>query len=247
MKVALCISGQPRSVQLVFPDIYQNIISINNPDVYIHSWIDDNIKGKKPVAAGGHVASDNIPHDIEDIILRLYNPKRYIFEPQIEFDEKNYNDRKLPSIRPKFSISQRFSIMKSIELARQEHYDAIIRMRFDWKIQTPINVSDLPLHMLTTPNDAPHMHYLTDGTVLHGTNDQFAIGDSTVMSHYGNMYNCIDTIFSSDNVPFADELMLSYYMERMCNTAINKIPISYNIIRYNNKDWTEYTGRDYIA
>lgn len=241
MRVALCISGQPRSVARVYPAIYENIIAPNNADVYIHSWIDDNIKGKKPVAAGGHVASDTIPHNIEKIILDLYKPKNYIFEPQIEFDEKNYNERKLQSIRPKFSISQRYSIMKSIGLTEGVEYDAIIRMRFDWKIHNRIDVQQLPLQMVTTPNDAPHFHMLQTGLPLFGVNDQFAVGNAYVMRKYGDMYNHIEDIFNADNLPFADELMLSYYLEHMLQIQLNKIPIGYTIVRRDNNNWTQYS------
>ena len=246
MRVALCISGQPRSVALVYPTIYENIIAPNAADVYIHSWIDDNIKGKKPVAAGGHVGSDTIPHNIEEIILQLYKPKNYIFEPQIEFDEKNYNERKLPSIRPKFSISQRYSIMKSIGMTEGFEYDAIIRMRFDWKIHDRINIQSLPLNTLTAPNDAPHLHRLSNGAVLRGVNDQFAIGNSHVMHTYGRMYHHIDEIYNADTFPFADEFMLSYYMQYMSGIPLNKIPINYTIVRRDNNDWTEHTGKEYI-
>jgi hypothetical protein len=240
MKVALCISGQPRSVAIVHPTIYENIIAPNNADVYIHSWIDDNIKGKKPIAAGGHVGSDTIPYDIEDTIIRLYSPKKYVFEPQIEFDEKNYNERKLPSIRPKFSISQRYSIMQSINLTSGVEYDVVIRMRFDWKLHDKIDLSQLPLGSLTTPNDAPHLH-----NDVRGVNDQFAIGNSEVMQLYGKMYNHIDEIYNA-GIPFADELMLGYYMEHMLGISVNRMPINYNIIRRDNSDWTEHTGKDYI-
>lgn len=246
MKVALCISGQPRSVALVFPAIYENVLVPNNPDVYIHSWIDDNIKGKQPVAAGGHVASDTIPHNIDDIILNLYKPKDYLFESQIEFDEKKYNDRKLPSIRPKYSISQRYSIMRSIQLTGETEYDAIIRMRFDWKIHNKIQVSTLPLDMITAPNDAPHMHMLRNGISLMGVNDQFAVGGGRLMHVYGNMFNSINEIFNADTIPFADELMLAYYLEHMSGIALNKIPIKYTIVRRNNDDWTEYPDKEYI-
>lgn len=246
MKVALCFSGQPRSVAIVYPIIYENIIKPYNPDVYIHSWIGDHIIGKKPVAAGGHVASNNIPHNIREIILKLYKPKDYIFEPQIEFDEKNYNDRKMPSIRPKYSISQRYSVMKSIDMALSGGYDAIIRMRFDWKIHTKIDIDKLSLDQLTAPNDSIHMLYLPNGGILQGVNDQFGIGNPHVMQAYGQMYNRIDEIYNGHGIPFVDELMLSYYMQHLNGIALNKIPIEYTITRFDNNNWTEYRDKEYI-
>lgn len=245
MRVALCISGQPRSVELAFPSIYENIMVPNNPDVYIHSWIDDSIKGKKPITAGGDVACDTIPDDIDSIILKSYNPKKYIFEKQLEFDEKNYNTKRLEYIRPKYSISQKYSIMKSIELALDEHYDAIIRMRFDWNIHKKFDVTTLPLNHLTAPNDAPHLHILPNGMPLRGINDQFAVGDMHVMKCYASIYSQMEHIFNTVDIPFADEFYLSYYMQHMNNIPINTIPIEYNIIRHTNSN-NKHFGKDYI-
>jgi hypothetical protein len=42
-KVALCISGQPRSALETFSLIYENIIVPNNADVFIHMNFDSNM------------------------------------------------------------------------------------------------------------------------------------------------------------------------------------------------------------
>lgn len=43
MKTAVIISGQPRNVQENFHNINEFILKPNNPDVFIHSWISENI------------------------------------------------------------------------------------------------------------------------------------------------------------------------------------------------------------
>lgn len=220
MKIALCFSGQPRSVEKTFPLIKKNILDSNNPDVFIHSWIDQNIKQHIPIAASGAPASDTIPENIEELILDLYKPTKYIFEPQIEFNEKNYASNKAMFIRPKSSISQLYSIFKSIELAKD--YDIIIRMRLDWGIQTLIDVSNLDLNKISAPNDCPH---------AGGINDQFAIGTNSSMKIYSELYDKFDEYFTNDNISFCNEILLGHHL-RKNSIEVNLIPIAYEIIRH---------------
>ena len=38
MKIALCVSGELRRVDLFYPIIYKNILEPYNPDVFISTW-----------------------------------------------------------------------------------------------------------------------------------------------------------------------------------------------------------------
>ena len=38
MKIALCLSGQPRSIDAGFNALNQSILKHNNVDVFIHTW-----------------------------------------------------------------------------------------------------------------------------------------------------------------------------------------------------------------
>ena len=203
MKVAVCISGQPRNVQSTYPLIYENLIEPNNADVFVHSWIDPNFIGRRPVSSGGVIASDVIPANIDQIILDLYQPKAHIFESQIEFDGSKYEERKYPQIKPKNSISQRYSVFRSISLAlTHDIYDCIVRIRFDWALGVPIEVVDFDLTHLVCPNDCPHPN---------GINDQFGFGNTDVMMYYAGLYYNIDNLYDA-GLPFCDEILLYYHM-----------------------------------
>ena len=237
MKIALCISGQPRSVAATFPFIDRHIIQPNQPDVFIHSWIDDNIKGHIPIAANGLMASDVVPHDIEEVILRLYKPTTAIFEPQRRFDEKDYNERKETYIKPKNSLSQRYSIQKSIELATQHStYDIIIRMRFDFAIRKTINAANFPLDKITTPNDCPWPG---------GINDQFAIGNQANMVWYSNLFDAIDDLYHVHNLSFCDEVLLAKHLS-LGGIETNPVHIPYTMYRCNGASNERYVTSDYI-
>lgn len=223
MKTALIISGQPRSVEQTFPFIKENIIDINKPDVFIHTWNDRSLIGRQPVSAGGMVASTPIPADILTIIDRLYEPVWFATEMPKEFDELNYNERKYPQIKPRNSLSQRYSVKRSFTCV-DESYDAVIRMRFDWAIHTPINVKELPLDCVTVPNDCPHMG---------GINDQFAVSNYTNMKIYTELFDAIPELYRL-GIPFCDEILLGQHLARR-RIPINAIGIDYHLQRDNNR------------
>ncbi len=227
MKIAICISGQPRNVERAFPSIEKNLLSLNEVDVFVHTWFDLKESGTEYVNAGGHVASTPVPSNIINRIAQLYDPIDMIQEPQIEFDEKNYNERKYPGITPFFSISQRYSILKSqwlrgvYEKAKSFTYDAVIRLRFDFDLQVPIGVSTFDLNVLNTPNRCPHPG---------GIDDTFAIGSSAIMDVYADLYNQLDTIYNDDNIPFCDELLLGHHLKKNGVKVVTH-PIKYDLIR----------------
>lgn len=234
MKVALCLSGQPRSVEQAFPYIKENIIKPNNPDIYVHAWVDENIRGGLPLNAGGHLASNPIPENIDDIILNLYGPTKYKFEEQIEFEDKNYNERKAPMIKPKNSQSQWYSVKQAFSLI-EERYDAIIRMRFDWGIKIPIRVKDYNLDVVTSPNDCPH---------YKGINDQFAFSIHDHMMVYAQLYDHIDYIYNEQGIRYCDEQMLVQHLENF-GIGINPVKIPYEIIRHQEKKHQKFEGDFY--
>lgn len=226
MKTALIISGQPRSVEQTFPFIKENIIDINNPDVFIHTWYDQDMVGRQPVSSGGVVASEPIPENVIGIIFNLYKPSVIQVEKPRVFDEMNYNDNKYPQIKPRNSLSQRYSVLQSFRLLNDvtETYDAVIRMRFDWAIHTPINVADLPLDCVTVPNDCPHMG---------GINDQFAVSNYTNMKVYTELFDAIPQLYQS-GIPFCDEILLGQHLVRR-RVPINPIKIDYHLQRDNSR------------
>jgi hypothetical protein len=215
MKTALIISGQPRSVEQTFPYIKENILDINTPDVFIHVWNDRAMVGRQPVSSGGVVASEPIRPDIMAVIDDLYKPTVMQTQTPMVFDELDYNENKYPQIKPRNSLSQRYSVWKSFDLLTGR-YDAIIRMRFDWAIQTPIDVTTLPLDCITLPGDCPHHG---------GVNDQFAVGNYSNMKVYSELYQNIRALYLS-GIPFCDEILLGQHLVR------GKIPVNPEAIQY---------------
>ena len=79
MKVALCISGQPRSVESGW-ECLEIILEKNNPDVFVHTWWDDKYldKGIETSYAG---KESTIHKDTLKVIENLYNPISMVVDP----------------------------------------------------------------------------------------------------------------------------------------------------------------------
>jgi len=235
MRTALLLSGQPRSVRETFDYIKTNILDTNTPDVYVHMWDDPDLYGKRPVSAGGVVASNAIPHDIIDIVQNLYMPVAHIVERPIQFNTDQYIN-KYPQIKPQSSLSQRYSIFRTFQLMETRartldiEYDMVIRMRFDWAVQAPIVAADLPVDCVTMPNDCPHQG---------GVNDQFAVANMTNMRKYANLFNEIPLLYSL-NIPFCDEIYLGQSMAQ-ARIPVNLIHIPYHIQRADDVGHLRFT------
>lgn len=222
MKVAICISGQPRNVHKGFTYIEPNLLVPNDCDVFIHMWWNEEQIGKAYINAGGHVASSLVGADVLNDIMKMYNPVLLQHEPQKDFDEKDYAERAYPSISPFATLSQKYSSMKVHELRRKSgrEYDAVVRLRFDFSLETLICVENYDLNVINVPNRCPHPG---------GVDDTFAIGSPENMDVYGNLYNHIDDLYHS-NVPFCDEILLGQHLNRN-NISVKLHNIVYDLLR----------------
>jgi hypothetical protein len=100
MKVALCLSGQPRFVLQAFPNIYNILIKPFNSDVFVHSWYDKEMVGANFVdyrvnGWDNSQPASKYPADVDKLILDLYKPKKAIFQNQIKFIDSNIQLEKI--------------------------------------------------------------------------------------------------------------------------------------------------------
>jgi len=91
MKIALCLSGQPRFVEKAFPNIYENLIRGYDVDVFVHSWIDED----KSYQFRNDGIWRNVTQDvnINSKILDLYKPKKFLFEKPKTFNVNIINGK----------------------------------------------------------------------------------------------------------------------------------------------------------
>ena len=76
MKIALCLSGQPRVVDIGFNKLKQSIINNNDVDVFIHTWFDSDNLSTNSVIPGRE------SHSLDPLAIEklkdYYQPKKIV-------------------------------------------------------------------------------------------------------------------------------------------------------------------------
>jgi hypothetical protein len=187
MKIALCFSGQPRGLKVAYNYYKENLLDLYDVDVFCHSW----------------------NSDVNDDILKLYNPKSYKFEDYIfdeSYDGKYTNTPNPEKYPPRFTLSSFYSISQSSILKNEYEtknnfvYDWVIRTRYDFALNVKIPFEDLCSNKIYVPNC--HMTPEKDFC-----NDQFAFSNSAFMSKYMNTFSNIDEYYET-GVELIGERML---------------------------------------
>lgn len=227
MKVALCISGQMRFLESGFQKLNNNLLLPNNCDVFIHSWFDDSMVGENYSSRWNYKVNQNITTDA----INLYNPKLYNFESPMDFNDKvdKYDEKRVLGVYPrsiKASHSMFYSIMKCNDLKIKYEkdnnfkYDCVIRARFDYNLNTKIDVSKLDLNNIYVNNGCTHEKLCV--------NDHIAISNSDNIDYYSDVFNNIDNIYNEGS-RYNPEVILGRYIHKKLNVV--EVNLNSNIIR----------------
>jgi hypothetical protein len=223
MKVAVCLSGQPRAALDCFPFIYHNLILPNQADVFFHTYFDpDNLTMEKTHIGRGDCSVS--PTLIEDLLQR-YRPVKYLVEKPKSFFKPNMI---VPSSRIKMSqeinkpqgwevdqhkrhvlkgmMSMFYSIFKANELkenfANEQGftYDYVIRVRFDC----------MPLQPIFCVNLQPNVLYYNDlGQPDKMPADWLNIGSNSIMNIYSSIYLNLEYFNSFEFFPLEERLPIT--------------------------------------
>lgn len=210
MKVALCLSGQPRCYRDSFPYIYNHIIVPNNADVFFHTWFDKSNRYMEKIHMdrGNCQANENTVEEL----LALYKPKDYLVEKQREFLKPTLqiNDSRLKSFLNlnanrgwteeecrKHSVKQNLSMFYSIAKANELKenyanqngivYDFVIRLRFDCVPLIPISMESF---------DPNFLYYHDLGHPDQIISDWINFGSNRIMNVYSSIFINIEYLNS---------------------------------------------------
>ena len=218
MRVALCLSGQARSVeQTYWTSIKPNILDLGNVDVFIHTWaLDESQIGKQFLAAGVHPVGEPLEANLIEKTLELYNPVKSFVEPQREFPVIPQEPRHMPGFRSELVYSMFYSIYQSNLLKVQYEqemgitYDWVIRSRFD--ITTPSG----PLPLVTL--DSSNLYIPTGGfDTINGYLDSLAYSNSHNMNTYSDTFSYLDTILNIPDIRLCGEYILRHHLDTNSN------------------------------
>lgn len=215
MKVAVCLSGSVKHPEKSLESI-KRIYPNEHLKVFIHTW---DIKDRKVYSSDSFSGKSGLSdldilsqYNAEDILIENYNRKRLKFVSMLEeikFNESNRSDIGI--------ISMYYSIFKSNQLKRKYErknkikFDVVIRMRFDSNFHDTDLVldPDLPGFNLNVI-DSNSIKIPTDNDWA-GINDQFALGPSSEMDKYSNLYNNLENLSDCGYNP---EALLRTYLDR---------------------------------
>ena len=186
MKIAVCISGQPRNFKQSYISLKTHLLDKYNCNVYFHTWKDNNFESTNFGFGNNNYLLTN--DDYKDLI-ELYQPKKYILEQPIIFDASGY---KCPIWRQPLNntLSMFYSLYKSFQLI-EHNYDYVIRTRFD------IDYSKFNLEFPEEGIILPEWN--TDIRVKHrGYYDIFALGKYNDMKIYSTLFSNIIPYITND-------------------------------------------------
>ena len=222
MRVALCLSGQPRFVDEVAPFILQNVCEGYDVDVFAHIWFDEKLQ-TEPYKLEGNWSSQRISSDAVDRVLQIYKPKKYIIEsskifidPSVHFETSlqrywtwgdstpEFRDRIINNTLSYFySLNQVNNLKKIYEYQEGFKYDWVVRCRTDTSIQTKIEYERYNPNVINFSN----MSNQPDGMI----NDWFDFGGSKVMDAFMSLFPVFDLVLDKclkeNDMAFCPELL----------------------------------------
>lgn len=139
MKIAVCLSGQPRKFETGHQYLSTSL-SGHEVDYFFHLWFDESNVGEelKIYSSKNTSVSDTVQSGTDKKILELYKPRKYLFEKQKEFPKieaiDNNNNKPLKMTAPSDIFqSMLYSRWKVGELMAEfmEEYDMAVWTRTD--------------------------------------------------------------------------------------------------------------------
>ena len=193
MKIALCLSGQPRCVKQGYEYHKKSLLDHYDVDVFCHVW--------------------DTP-GVEDI--DLYQPVATMVEKPLTNDLSKYT--RVPPPQPNWKVKDparsvwnlTYSLMKANELCQSwdQKYDWVIRSRYDFALNVVIPFFDnLDNTKLYIPNCrmTPQRDF---------GNDQFAFSSQENMNKYADCFNQIDKFYDSGITMVGEEMMSANWKEK---------------------------------
>jgi len=180
MRVAICLSGQPRSWKKCYENWLLNLFPQVQKDIFLHLW------DYNTLPSNFH---DNCYFTIDDSekddILYTLNPKKYLFDsrhinpsgPQ-EIPKNNFVSTPIGwwCHSQYYSMWHSSRLKRTYEIENKFEYDLVIRLRTDLILTNPI-----------------HQHLIDPNTV-------YTVGNGYISKY--NRFLIADTFFYSDSFTF---------------------------------------------
>lgn len=247
MRIAVCLSGQPRGLPFSLDLFKWGLLDKNdNIDIFIHSWFDKSIVGNKfDSAQPDNFNATGTAAENTDSLLKSICPKGILLESPKDFNEFGHL-KDLGTARQKSLASMFYSSFKSNELKRKYEednkftYDLVIKTRIDLQYSKQVVLSDLPISKIQTDLFVPQKHHHTrvsdsyptkTGFNYSSMSDTWILGSSQNIDIAASVFCRFEEIYN-DIYPYAyGEAYLGYVVRGLGKIPISMIDVDYNIYR----------------
>lgn len=190
LKVALMLSGQPRSYKAGFEYHKKNLLNKFDVDVYMHTWpsVSNEIKGDLVDLYGGSIKTSEIETD------ERFVTERFTRIPNYQFPAIN-------TFRMFYSLYQSYAMIRTPEI-----YDVIIRSRYDFALNMFPPLHETRVNTIYVPSDrmTPEHDFCAD---------MFAWGTPQVMKKYSSVYYNLEYLYDRLGTMFIGEDLLSAHLK----------------------------------
>ena len=212
MKIALCLSGQPRFLDEGYVQLYEHLLSKYSVDCFVHCWWSPemaNVNMNTLGMANPHGRSYIFKPDTVECIQGYYNPVSFSYEPQKHFDLIDgvylQQPNQTTSVQSMwYSVKMSNQLKTEYENTHGFKYDVVIRSRTD------IIINRLSLETLTDAN-CVYTDYAGDRDF---PNDQFAVSDSYSSDYYSSLYDNLLPYRDDGFTWFVGERLLKHHMSK---------------------------------
>lgn len=207
MKVALCLSGQPRfHSEESYRSLKREILDKYDTDVFIHTIVSSNENFIYPYAPWSGITSKiKISPNVVSELNTLYSPKKMAVEEPKTFPEfykkGDYLSYNMPPMF--YSIKYSDDLRKSHEEFNNFKYDFVIRARTDTLLSSLPDLSSLDKDTIYVPNNCPNPLVI---------NDNFSICGGEVSDKAYNVFDNI-WIYSEEGRDYSPEMMWTKHLK----------------------------------
>lgn len=211
MRVAICFSGQARSLIYTFSNIKEFLIGrFPGCDVFIH------------------VAKDQYSEMYKNC-LKFLEPKKLLITEDPSFDVSKVPNTQRGSLEVYYKMLNSWKCANNLRLEYEKQnkikYDMVIRTRLDIRFFDPIPFAhEYDLEYVCIPNF--HHWSVVQG---HGYNDRFAVGTSKKITLLSNMIDYLPQYISEGHAVHA-ESTLAYHLDKH-KIRVMKCPITFTRVR----------------
>ncbi len=197
MKIAFCISGQPRFWSRCYDNWMSTIFPSSQKDIFFHFWTYNTL----PSGSGDNSYSIITDNEKTEIIKKL-NPKKFVFDdrrinpigpqviPRNEFVQKPLGWWCHSQYYSMWYVSR---LKRQYELANRFEYDIVVRLRSDLIFTDPITEHPVDHNTIYTVGNG-YMHQHNRFMIA----DTFFYADSFTFDQASEYYHALSFIDAND-------------------------------------------------